>query len=106
MRLKGLNRPMSHKYGTSIKQDYATSGSCLEALKCTETYGTLSLERMGFLNYSKFLNCKNESVKYNLCSSCLCVIHVDALLYQQQPGEFLCECKPQTVFETKSELKG
>ena len=51
-------------------------------------------ERIGCLNYIEFLNYKNESVKYNLCLSRQCAIRVDALLYQQEPGEFLCECKP------------
>ena len=39
-------------------------------LKCTETYGTPSFWRLGCLNYTEFLNYKNEFVKYKLCSSC------------------------------------
>ena len=66
----------------------------MEALKCTETYGTPSFEHAGCLNYTEFLNYKNEAVKYNLRSSRRCAIRVDALLYQREPGEFLCECKP------------
>ena len=66
----------------------------MEALKCIETYGTPNFERVGCLNCTKFLNYKNEAVKYNLCSSRQCAIRVDALFYQREPGEFLCECKP------------
>ena len=49
--------------------DYAASGSRLEALKCTETYEIPSFEHVRFLNYTKFFNYKNESLRYNLCSS-------------------------------------
>ena len=37
-------------------------------------------ELLGCLNYAEFLNCKNKSVKYNLCLSCQCAKGVDALL--------------------------
>ena len=52
--------------------DYATSGSHLAALKCTETYGIPSFEHVGCLNYTDY---KNESVKHNLysiCDACHC----------------------------------
>ena len=59
----------------------ATSCSGLEALKCSSTS---SLEWLGCRNYNEFLNCKNDLVKYNLCSSCHCEIGVDTLLFQQE----------------------
>ena len=54
----------------------------------------------------EFLNYKNELVKYKLRLSCQCAIHANALLYQREPGEFLCECKPYTVFKSQNKLKG
>ena len=57
----------------SIKQDDAKSGSHLEPLKCTETYGTPSFEHAGCLNYTKFLNYKNEAVK-SMCDLCRCAV--------------------------------
>ena len=53
----------------SINEDYITSGCHLEALKCTETYKTPSFGHLKCLNHDKFLNYKNDSVKYTLCSS-------------------------------------
>ena len=55
----------------SINGGYATSGCHLQAVKCTETYGTPSFARLGCLSHTEFLNCKNEFVKYKLCSSSL-----------------------------------
>ena len=48
----------------AINKDYATSGCYLEALQCTETYGTTSFGRLRCLNYTEFLNYKNESIIY------------------------------------------
>ena len=43
----------------------ATSGCCLEALKCTETYGIQNNHHHRCLNCTEFLNYVNGTMKYN-----------------------------------------
>ena len=69
-----LKRPASYKlkylwnvYDHQLTAcGFTTSRCCLEALKCTETYGTQNINHHGCTNCTKFLNYKDEMIKYNL----------------------------------------
>ena len=75
----------------------------VEALKCTETYGTPSFEHIEYLKYTEFLNYKTEIVKHRplVLEPSVCVICVDSLFYQQEPGEFCVSVSHRTGIKSR-----